>query len=121
MCICKWFLQDAPCHARSQLAPFAYHEKPKTSCWGLVGTVFNYFIKRRFSGWWTRYNYITSAALDCGLVVATVVIFFALHMTQAAIMVWFGNAEALGTLDMTSRAIKSSLPRGGIFGPETWS
>ncbi|KAL8413706.1 hypothetical protein RB594_005091 [Gaeumannomyces avenae] len=90
-------------------------------CWALVGTIFNYFIKRRFPGWWARYNYVTSAALDCGLAVAAVVIFFALHMTQADVMVWFGNAEALGTLDMTSRAIKSSLPRGGIFGPESWS
>jgi hypothetical protein len=85
-----------------------------------VGTVFNYFIRRRLSGWWLRYNYVTSAALDCGLAVSTIVIFFALHMTQAETIVWFGNAEALGTLDLTSRAVKSTLPRGGIFGPGTW-
>lgn len=89
-------------------------------CWGIVGTVFNYFIRRRKLGWWLQYNYITSAALDCGLIVSMLVIFFALYMSETATPVWFGNAEALGTLDMLSKAVKTKLPRGETFGPSVW-
>lgn len=47
-------------------------------CWGAVGVFFNGFIKRKFRGWWAKYNYVTSAGLDTGLYIATLVIFFAL-------------------------------------------
>jgi OPT family small oligopeptide transporter len=89
-------------------------------CWGAVGTFFNFFIRRRKTGWWLQYNYITSAALDCGLIVSTVVIFFALYMSSTAPPEWFGNVEALGTLDMRSRAVKTRLPIGETFGPSEW-
>ncbi|KAB8234516.1 uncharacterized protein BDW43DRAFT_310179 [Aspergillus alliaceus] len=38
----------------------------KYSSWALVNFVFNYFIKRHFFAWWTKYNYILAAALDTG-------------------------------------------------------
>ena len=90
------------------------------SCWGVVGTIFNFFIKRRWTGWWMQYNYVTSAALDAGLIVSTVVVFFALYMSEATPLQWFGNIEALSTLDYAGVAVQSILPPGETFGPSTW-
>ncbi|KAJ9155207.1 Sexual differentiation process protein isp4 [Pleurostoma richardsiae] len=89
-------------------------------CWGVVGTVFNFFVKRRWTGWWLHYNYITSAALDSGLIVSTIVIFFGLYMTSASPPQWFGNVNALATLDMAGAAIKKTVATGETFGPTTW-
>jgi OPT family small oligopeptide transporter len=89
-------------------------------CWGLVGTIFNYFIKRRYTGWWLQYNYITSAALDCGLIVSTLLIFFTLYLTSANDPNWWGNNQAVHTLDMDTKAIKSFVAPGQTFGPTQW-
>lgn len=89
-------------------------------CWGTVGAFFNYYLRRRNQGWWLQYNYVTSAALDTGLIVSTFIVFFALWMSGAQPPVWFGNVEALSTLDMVSRAVKSAVPPGETFGPSTW-
>ncbi|KAG6367381.1 hypothetical protein INS49_001570 [Diaporthe citri] len=89
-------------------------------CWGVVGTVFNWFIKRRMKDWWLRYNYITSAALDTGLIISTIIIFFSLYLTETSAPKWFGNAGALSTLDMSESAVQSVLPPGETFGPSTW-
>ncbi|CAE6479445.1 unnamed protein product [Rhizoctonia solani] len=45
------------------------------SSWVMVGFIFQYWIRRRHFGWWSRYNYILSAALDSGVAVGTIVIF----------------------------------------------
>ena len=90
-------------------------------CWGVVGIVFNRFIRRRFTGWWLQYNFITSAALDCGLIISTIVIFFTLYLTSAAHPNWWGNTTALQTLDLNETAISSILPKGKTFGPAHWA
>ncbi|KAK3694789.1 putative isp4 protein [Podospora appendiculata] len=89
-------------------------------CWGTVGTFFNFFIRRRKTGWWLQYNYITSSALDCGLVFSTIVIFFALYMTGTVAPEWFGNKGALKTLDMSAKAVQKHVLPGETFGPSTW-
>ncbi|KAI4866298.1 small oligopeptide transporter [Hypoxylon rubiginosum] len=89
-------------------------------CWGTVGLIFNYFIKRRWNGWWLQYNYITSAALDCGLVIATIIVFFTLYLTSARLPKWYGNYDVFDTLDQTGMAIKSFVADGETFGPTSW-
>jgi len=89
-------------------------------CWGIVGTGFNYFLRRRKLGWWLQYNYITSAALDCGLIVSTMVVFFALYMSDTAAPKWFGNTAVLSTQDVLTSAIKIKLGPGETFGPSSW-
>ena len=37
------------------------------SAWFAVGFVFQFVIRKRNFAWWCKYNYITGAALDCGL------------------------------------------------------
>ncbi|KAG2356062.1 OPT oligopeptide transporter protein-domain-containing protein [Suillus spraguei] len=44
--------------------------------WALVGFIFQYVIRRRNFAWWTKYNYVLSAALDAGLAVSVIFIFF---------------------------------------------
>ncbi|KAI5867752.1 small oligopeptide transporter [Durotheca rogersii] len=89
-------------------------------CWGSVGIAFNYYIKRRWNGWWLQYNYITSAALDCGLGVATIIIFFTLYLTSTQLPKWYGNYDVFDTLDQTGMAIKKFAAVGETFGPESW-
>jgi OPT oligopeptide transporter protein len=37
------------------------------SSWFAVGFVFQFIIRKRDFAWWSKYNYVTGAALDCGL------------------------------------------------------
>lgn len=82
--------------------------------------MFNFFIKRRWNHWWLQYNYITSAALDCGLIISTIVVFFSLYLTQQSPLNWFGNNVALSTADWEGTAVRAVLPPGETFGPSTW-
>ena len=90
--------------------------------------IFNGLIKRRFKGWWGRYNYITSAGLDTGLYICTLLIFFALILPQKVDPPqWFMNPpadpeatdinNAFNNLDTWGSAIKSTLAPGETFGP----
>ena len=81
---------------------------------------FNYFIKKRWPGWWMQYNYVTSAALDCGLIISTIIIFFTLYLTNAQAPIWFGNVDVMNTLDQTFSAIQKTVPDGQTIGPSVW-
>ncbi|KAK8165389.1 small oligopeptide transporter, OPT family [Phyllosticta citrichinensis] len=87
--------------------------------WGIVGLVFNRLVRRRARGWWMTYNYITSAALDSGLALSTIVIFFALLLPQIDPPQWWGNT-VINTMDYKGTAIQKTLPEGQKFGPTTW-
>ncbi|KAI8209324.1 Sexual differentiation process protein isp4 [Colletotrichum sp. SAR 10_76] len=89
-------------------------------CWATVGTIFNFFIKRRYTGWWLQYNYITSAALDCGLIVATLIIFFTLYLTSARPPQWWGNVQVFETMDWRGDAIKTHVSGSEKIGSSTW-
>lgn len=100
-------------------------------CWGAVGIFFNGFLKRKFRGWWAKYNYITSAGLDTGLYIATLLIFFALVLPQKVNPPqWFMNPPADGNpnitnafnnLDMNGAAVPLVVADGETFGPTTWN
>ncbi|OEL21098.1 Oligopeptide transporter 4 [Dichanthelium oligosanthes] len=61
------------------------------NAWLLVGTIFNFFMFRYRKRWWTRYNYILSAALDAGVAFMGVVLYFSLTMEKKRIH-WWGTA-----------------------------
>jgi OPT family oligopeptide transporter len=67
------------------------------AAWGILGLTFNYYIRKRFKGWWQTYNYITAAALDSGLVICTIIIFFALTLPSVDPPQWWGNVAVLNT------------------------
>jgi OPT family oligopeptide transporter len=57
--------------------------------WGVVGFVFQKFIRTRYSAWWQRLNYITASALDTGLAISTLFIFFVFTMTNVQAPSWW--------------------------------
>lgn len=67
------------------------------SSWAIIGLIFNYFIKRSYHGWWQTYNYVTAAGLDAGLIISTIVIFFAITLPEVTIPQWFGNVGVFDT------------------------
>ncbi|KAI0067637.1 oligopeptide transporter [Artomyces pyxidatus] len=70
------------------------------SAWFLVGFVFQYVIRKRNFAWWSKFNYITSAALDSGTVISLVVIFFTLQFPKGGVFVnWWGNNVFVDTAD----------------------
>jgi OPT family small oligopeptide transporter len=68
------------------------------STWAIVGLIFNYWIMRRWPAWWHKYNYITAAGLDSGLVISTVVIFFAIQFKDTTPPQWWGNIKPFETM-----------------------
>ncbi|KAM7192197.1 OPT oligopeptide transporter domain containing protein [Rhypophila sp. PSN 637] len=48
------------------------------------------YLKKRFLPFWSKYNYIISAAFSCAIAIAAVVIFFALNFNGVELE-WWGN------------------------------
>lgn len=68
-----------------------------------------------------RFNYITSAGLDVGLAICTIVIIAALNLTTTTFPDWWGNSAPAGTLDYLETAVQRKVGMGGTFGPSSWS
>ncbi|KAI3419876.1 uncharacterized protein J3R85_012987 [Psidium guajava] len=58
--------------------------------WGAVGVFFNFYIYKRFKGWWARYNYILSAGLDAGVAFLGVLLYFSLQQQEISGPEWWG-------------------------------
>jgi OPT family oligopeptide transporter len=88
--------------------------------WGIVGFVFNKYIRDRWRGWWMQYNYVLSAGLDVGLALCTILIFLTLNLTDTSFPEWWGTRIASETLDMADAAIQIPIADGEKFGPASW-
>ncbi|KAG0322347.1 hypothetical protein BGZ99_003389 [Dissophora globulifera] len=62
----------------------------------LVGFIFAFLLRRYRYRWWSRYNYLTSAALDSGVALAGLIIFFALQSGGVQMPHWWGNPQPTG-------------------------
>ncbi|CAM8905194.1 unnamed protein product [Rhodiola kirilowii] len=58
--------------------------------WLVTGTIFNFFVFRLRKGWWQKYNYVLSAALDAGTAFMGVLLFFILQNAGHELN-WWGN------------------------------
>ncbi|PON86307.1 Tetrapeptide transporter [Trema orientale] len=58
--------------------------------WGAVGIFFNFYVYRRYKGWWARHNYILSAALDAGVAFMAVLLYFTLQSKDIFGPTWWG-------------------------------
>ncbi|KAF8265720.1 OPT oligopeptide transporter [Lactarius quietus] len=91
----------------------------------LVCFVFNYVIRRRHFGWWTKYNYMLSGALDTSYAISVVFIFFTLQYPDngniglSSIQNWWGNTVFLDTADDKGTPLKT-LSDSQTFGPKSW-
>ncbi|ODQ82734.1 hypothetical protein BABINDRAFT_30745 [Babjeviella inositovora NRRL Y-12698] len=85
----------------------------------IVGYVFMYHIKRRYSDWWEKYNYVLSSALTAGVAFSSIIIFFAVQYHEKDVT-WWGNTVSGGGIEggngQQSRLDASTLPNG-YFGP----
>ncbi|TVY82379.1 Glutathione transporter, partial [Lachnellula suecica] len=84
----------------------------------VVSLIFNKIIKMRYKHWWAKYNYILSAALDSGLAVSAIIMFFTVIFPGGSLN-WWGNNVSSTTVDGKGTPRKS-LPESGTFGPTAW-
>ncbi|XP_022932316.1 oligopeptide transporter 1-like [Cucurbita moschata] len=61
--------------------------------WGVVGMFFNFYVYKRYKGWWARHNYILSAALDAGVAFMGIVVYFTLQSKDIIGPDWWGLAN----------------------------
>ncbi|KAF8267598.1 OPT oligopeptide transporter [Lactarius quietus] len=91
----------------------------------LVCFIFNYVIRHRHFGWWTKYNYVLSGALDVAYDIGVAFIFFTLQYPDNgniglnSIQNWWGNTVFLNTADANGTPLKT-LSDGQTFGPKNW-
>ncbi|KAI1344728.1 OPT family small oligopeptide transporter [Xylariaceae sp. FL0016] len=104
-----------------------YNVPPATginySSWYIVNLVFNKIIFTKFRAWWTKYNYVMAAALDTGLAISGIVIFFAVtYGPNKQFPDWWGNTVWQNTADGQGLPWLQ-MPDMGYFGPPngTWS
>ncbi|KAF8150467.1 OPT oligopeptide transporter protein-domain-containing protein [Mycena galopus ATCC 62051] len=85
------------------------------SSWFAVGALFQYFIRKKHFAWWSKFNYVTSAALDSGTVISLMVIFFTLQFPKHGNIEvnWWGNDVFTKTADY-NRLPWKTVPAGGI-------
>ncbi|KAF9987269.1 hypothetical protein BGZ65_004435 [Modicella reniformis] len=57
------------------------------------GFIFSFLLRRYKYNWWARYNYLTSAALDAGVAVSALVIYFAVQFWDKEFPFWWGNPD----------------------------
>ncbi|EIW77486.1 OPT oligopeptide transporter [Coniophora puteana RWD-64-598 SS2] len=93
--------------------------------WAIVGFISQYIIRRRHFSWWAKYNYVLSAALDSGVAISIIIIFFCLQYPLNGqigidtIQTWWGNTVFLTTADGLGTPLQQ-VPSTGTFGPTTW-
>ncbi|TCD68598.1 hypothetical protein EIP91_010389 [Steccherinum ochraceum] len=93
--------------------------------WTIVGFIFQYLIRKRHFSWWSKYNYVLSAALDCGTAIGTLLVFFCLQFPRNnkigadTIQQWWGNTVYTHTADWHNAPLRQ-VPAGKHFGPDTW-
>lgn len=84
------------------------------SSWFATGFVFQYLIRKKNFAWWSKFNYVTSAALDSGTILSALVIFFTLQYPNGGVYLnWWGNTVYQNTADYSRLALKK-IPSGGI-------
>ena len=88
--------------------------------WGIIGFIFNKWIRDRWRGWWMRFNYVTSAGMDSGLAISTIIVVLTLSLTNTNPPNWWGNTVQLTTLDYNDAAFFKHVATNGTFGPKTW-
>jgi len=78
-----------------------------------VGFIFQYVVRKRNFAWWSKFNYITSAALDSGTVLSLIVVFFTLQFPKGGVNLdWWGNTVFTNTVDYNLVPWRTIPPEG---------
>ncbi|KAH6653062.1 OPT oligopeptide transporter protein-domain-containing protein [Truncatella angustata] len=90
-------------------------------CWLTVGLTFNVVVKRKYFGWWKRYTYVFSGAMDIGAACCLVLYAVSIGISEASFPSWWGNTGWADNLDQNGLTMSKTLPDdGSFFGPTTW-
>ncbi|CAE6466178.1 unnamed protein product [Rhizoctonia solani] len=93
--------------------------------WAIVGFIFQFLIRKRHFQWWAKYNYVLSAALDSGVAMSIIIIFFCLQYPKNGaigannVLTWWGNTVYDDTADSLGTPLRVLSP-GEKFGPSVW-
>ncbi|KAK2595056.1 oligopeptide transporter 6 [Conoideocrella luteorostrata] len=82
----------------------------------ILSYVFMYWLPRHRLAWWSKYNYVLSAALTAGLAVSALVMFFAVGYHPVSLK-WWGNTVSTAGVD-GKQVGWMPIPERGYFGPE---
>ncbi|KAF4959959.1 hypothetical protein FSARC_10590 [Fusarium sarcochroum] len=74
------------------------------------------YIRKRYLGFWAKYNYILSAAFSVGIALSALVIFFALQYNNINLD-WWGNRVPFEGCDGTQACLMKTVTPGEYFGP----
>ncbi|KAM7205191.1 sexual differentiation process protein 2 [Naviculisporaceae sp. PSN 640] len=74
------------------------------------------YLKKRYLPFWSKYNYIVSAAFSCAIAIAGIVIFFGLQAWDIELK-WWGNEVNNEGCDASGSCVLKTLPEGEYFGP----
>jgi OPT family small oligopeptide transporter len=82
---------------------------------------FMYYLRRYKTAWWEKYNYVLAAALNAGVALSGVIIFFAVQY-HAVDVNWWGTEVTSQGIDggAGQQALITTLPAKGYFGPDSW-
>ncbi|KAG0203826.1 hypothetical protein BGX28_004031 [Mortierella sp. GBA30] len=61
----------------------------------VLGFIFMWYLRRYHNGWWKRYNYITSAAMDTGVALSGLACYFLLQSWDKNFVEWWGASESI--------------------------
>ncbi|KAJ5127357.1 OPT oligopeptide transporter [Penicillium atrosanguineum] len=78
----------------------------------IVGTVFNFYIKRHYLAWWEKYAYVLTSSFGAALAISAVVIFFAVEYHTVDVN-WWGNSVSYAGCDDAGCTLKA-IPASGI-------
>ena len=78
----------------------------------IVGTVFNFYIKRHYLAWWEKYAYVLTSSFGAALAISAVIIFFAVEYHPVSVN-WWGNSVSFAGCDDSGCTLKA-VPAGGV-------
>lgn len=83
------------------------------STWFFTAAIFNYFIHRKYTAWWRKYNLVSSVALDSGVAIAAILIYFCVVYTGGSknYSWWATNVSKQGCDNKGCPHLSKEIPR----------
>ncbi|KJX98550.1 opt oligopeptide transporter like protein [Zymoseptoria brevis] len=81
------------------------------------------YIRKRYLAFWSKWNYVISAAFSCGIAISALIIFFALQIPKDGNLVvnWWGNNVVNQGCEGSGGCPRLEVGDSGTFGPASWS
>ena len=89
------------------------------TAWFSVAFFFQFYLRKYYFSWWSKYNFVTANALDIGTILSELLIFVAITLPTANqnILQWWPNTVIKRNADAHAMPLYK-IPQGGIPSPE---